>query len=139
MFESEFLNPIGRTNLLEPIIVSGKYFNIKLLSAYDFMLCTKMLDEFTQILISQNFEKNLSNNICQYACLVSMCLYNSKKQKVFDSPMDALKNLTPSEIFLIYSEYQKLLKKIYNKDKISYNILEKVKKDHNNKLNYFFK
>ncbi len=127
MFESEFLNPIGRANLLEPIIVSGKCFNIKFLSAYDFMLCTKMLTEFTETLINQNFEKNLLNNICEYACLVSMCLYNSKNQKVFDSPIDVLKNLTPSEIFLIYSEYQKLVKKIYNKDKISYSILEKVK------------
>ncbi len=127
MFESEFLNPVGRANLLEPIIVSGKYFNIKLLSAYDFMLCTKILKEFTEMLINQNFEKNLLNNICEYACLVSMCLYNSKSQKVFDSPIDVLKNLTPNEIFLIYSEYQKLVKKIYNKDKISYSILEKVK------------
>ncbi|MBR0423181.1 MAG: hypothetical protein IJJ04_00850 [Clostridia bacterium] len=139
MLEHEYLNPVGRANLLEPIIVSGKYFNIKLLSAYDFMLCTKMLDELTKMFINQNFEKKLSNNICQYACLVSLCLYNSKKQKVFNSPIDALKNLTPSEIFLIYSEYKKLLKKIYNKDKISYSILEKVKKHHNNKLNYFLK
>ena len=127
MFESEFLNPVGRANLLEPIIVSGKYFNIKLLSAYDFMLCTKIFKKFTQMLINQDFEKELSSNICQCACLVSMCLYNSKRQKVFGSPMDALKNLTPDEIFLIYSEYKKLLKKIYNKDKISYGILEKVK------------
>ena len=127
MFESEFLNPVGRANLLEPIIVSGKYFNIKLLSAYDFMLCTKIFKKFTQMLINQDFEKELSSNICQCACLVSMCLYNSKRQKVFGSPRDALKNLTPDEIFLIYSEYKKLLKKIYNKDKISYGILEKVK------------
>ena len=127
MFEHESLNSVGRANLLEPIIVSGKYFNIKLLSAYDFMLCTKMLDKLTEMFINQNFEKNLTNNICQCACLVSMCLYNSKKQKVFGSPMDTLKNLTPSEIFLIYSEYKKLIKKIYNKDKISYSILEKVK------------
>lgn len=127
MFKPEFLKPIGRANLLEPIIVSGKYFNLKLLSAYDFMLCTKMLKEFSEILINQNFEKNLSNNICESACLISMALYNSKNQKVFGSPMEVLKNLTPSEIFLIYSEYQKLIKKIYNKDKIAYGILEKVK------------
>lgn len=127
MFKSVFLSPVGRANLLEPIIVSGKYYNIKLLSAYDFMLCTKILKKFTQILINQNFEKNLSNNICEYVCLVSMCLYNSKRQKVFASPMEVLKNLTPSEIFLIYSEYQKLIKKISAKDKISYNILKKVK------------
>ncbi|MBQ6142909.1 MAG: hypothetical protein IJI84_00185 [Clostridia bacterium] len=127
MFESKFLNPVGRAHLLEPIIVSGKYFNIKLLSAYDFMLCTKISKKFTQMLINQDFEKELSSNICQCACLVSMCLYNSQRQKVFSSPMDALKNLTPCEIFLIYSEYKKLLKKIYNKDKISYGILEKVK------------
>ena len=46
---------IEKSKHVEPIIVSGKYFGIKLLSAYDFMLCTKIYAKTYQKLISENF------------------------------------------------------------------------------------
>ena len=33
---------IGRKRFTEPLIISGKYFGIKLLSVYEFMNCLKM-------------------------------------------------------------------------------------------------
>ena len=76
MFESKFLNPVGRANLLEPIIVSGKYFNIKLLSAYDFMLCTKISKKFTIFhkKITPFFSKKM--NVRIMSCFMSELMKN---------------------------------------------------------------
>ncbi len=118
----------GRVNLIEPVIVSGKCFGIKLLSVYDFMICTKMLRELTEELTPQGFEKKLCLNICERACIIAMCLYDSKRQKIFKDGFSVLKSLTPDELHFLYREYVKLQKKILKRDKITYNILESVKK-----------
>lgn len=119
---------LGRAELIEPIIVSGKCLGIKLLSVYDFMICTKMLQKLTEELTSQGFEKKFCLTICDKACLVAMCLYDSKGQKIFKNGFSALKGLTPEELNILYEEYLKLQKKILKRDKITYDILECVKK-----------
>ncbi len=121
---------VGRAHLKEPIIIAGKYFGIKILSAYEFIQCSKMIKELTEKITSEGLEKSISENICEQACLVSMCLYNFQNQKVFENGLEVLKNLTPKELYFLYREYEKLLNKIIQKDKITYKILESVKNKH---------
>ncbi len=118
-----------KSSLTEPIIVSGKYFGIKLLSAYDFMLCSKMLDRLTAYLLFEGFDKTLSYRIAEKACVVAMCLYDSENCKIFRNGLEVLKNLTPDEIKLIYTEYVKLIKKIIKRDKVARDIFERIKKN----------
>ena len=119
---------IGRAHLTEPIIFAGKYFGIKLLSTYEFMQCIKMKNTLTKEFLNQGFDKDICKKICEYACLVSMCLYNMQNQRVFLTGMETLKNLTPEELSYIYEEYIKLLNKIAKKDNITHGIVEKAKK-----------
>ena len=121
----------GRVYLSEPIIVSGKSFLIKPLSAYDFILCEAMYRKLSDTLISQNegVDVSLCENISQAACIVSMCLYNKQNEKVFSCALEALKNLTPKELKKIHLEYVNLSKKTARLDAITYKILEKVKND----------
>ena len=126
---------IEKSNFIETIIVSGKYFGIKLLSAYDLMLCTKLHTETSKKLISENFDKKLSEDISQYACIVSQCLCNFRGEKIFTSPMAAIKQLTPYELYAICQEYQKLQKNIIKIDKSSNKIINKVKNTYTEKNN----
>lgn len=134
MSENTNIKALGRTELIEPVIVSGKCFGIKLLSVYDFMLCTKMLKELVENFALQGFDKKLCLNICERACVISMCLYDSKSQKIFKNGYSVLKSLTPDELHFLYREYVKLQNKILRRDKITYNILESVKKYRYKKL-----
>ncbi len=118
----------GIINLTEPIIVAGKYFGIRLLSTYEFMKCIKMRDNLVEEIINEGFDKQFCKKIWEYACFVSMCLYNSKNNHVFENGMEALKHLTPEELSYIYEEYLKLLNKVTRKDNITHNIVEKAKK-----------
>ena len=127
--------PIGRTYFTEPLIISGKYFGIKLLSVYEFMNCLKMKKVLKNELVSQGFDKYICEKICEYACLISMCLYDSKNNRVFSSGMEVLKNMTPEELNFIYEEYVKLLGKVMKKDSITQAILEKAKKYYYEKEN----
>ncbi len=126
--ETKIKNNIGRAQCTEPIILSGKYFGIKLLSVYEFMQCLKMKNTLTKEMISNGFDEYISRKVCEYACLVSMCLYNSQNSRVFASGKDALKHLTPEELKFIYEEYNRLLRKVIKKDNITHSILEKAKK-----------
>lgn len=128
MHINEKNNMTKKISLSEPIIVSGNYYGIKLLSAYDFMLCTKMFDKLMNYMTCQGFEKSISSKIGQQACIISMCLYDEKNQKVFKDGLEAMKNLTPEEIKFIHDEYIKLFKKTNKRNKITQYILEKVKK-----------
>ncbi len=118
----------GRAALMEPVIISGKCFGIKLLSVYDFMLCTKMLRELTEEFTLWGFDKKFCSDICERACVVSLCLHDLKGNKIFSSGISALKNLTSYELRLFYNEYIKLQRKILRRDKVTYDILESVKK-----------
>ena len=127
---------IEKSKHVEPIIVSGKYFGIKLLSAYDFMLCTKIYAEIYQKLISENFDKKLSENISQYACIVSQCLCDFHGEKIFNNPMSAIKQLTPYELRVICKEYQKLQNNKNQLDKSSNKIINKIKNNYAAKKEY---
>ena len=127
---------IEKSKHVEPIIVSGKYFGIKLLSAYDFILCTKIYAKTYQKLISENFDKNLSENISQYACIVSQCLCDFHGEKIFETPISAMKQLTPYELRAICKEYQKLQKNIVQLDKSSNKIINKIKNNYAAKKEY---
>ncbi len=128
MKEKQSNQLVGITKFTEPIIVSGKYFGIKPLSAYDFMLCTKMIEKLMENLISQGFEEKISKNISEKACVVAMCLHGSDSKKVFNDGLEALKGLAPYELKNIYDEYVKLTKKFLKRDETLSNILLKVKK-----------
>lgn len=128
MHKNEKNKTFRNLSLTEPIIVSGKYFGIKLLSAYDFMLCSKMVDKLTAYLLFEGFDKTLSYGISEKACVVAMCLYDSENSKIFKNGLEVLKNLTPDEIKFVYTEYVKLIKKIIKRDKIARGILENIKK-----------
>ncbi len=119
---------IGRAHLTEPIIISGKYFGIKLLSTYEFMQCLKMKTALLNELLDKDFDKNICSKICECACLVSMCLYTSKNNRIFKTALEALQNLTPEELKFVYKEYSKLLNKVITKDKTTQSIVEKAKK-----------
>ena len=126
---------IGRAHLTEPIIISGKYFGIKLLSVYEFMQCLKMKNSLIKEIITIGFSKYICEKICEYAGLVSLCLYDSSNNRVFETGMEALKNLTPEELKFIYEEYVKLTDKVTEKDNITHAILEKAKKHYYKKEN----
>lgn len=126
---------IGRAHLTEPIIISGKYFGIKLLSVYEFMQCLKMKNSLIKEIITIGFNKYICEKICEYAGLVSLCLYDSRNNRVFATGMEALKNLTPEELKFIYEEYVKLTDKVTEKDNITHAILEKAKKHYYKKEN----
>lgn len=130
--KTEVKKGIGRAHLTEPIIISGKYFGIKLLSVYEFMQCLKIKNMLTKEMINNGFDEHVAKKVCEYACLVSMCLYNSQNNRVFASGTDVLKNLTPEELKFIYEEYNRLLRKVIKKDNITHSILEKAK-------NYYYK
>ena len=118
----------GRVGLIEPVIASGKSLGIKLLSVYDFLRCEVIYRNLVNKLTEQGMDKKLCQNVCEKACLVSMCLYNSKGERIFSDGLSAIRGLTPEELQRIYDEYRKLNKKIVNFDKISYTILDKVRK-----------
>lgn len=118
----------GRVGLIEPVIASGKSLGIKLLSVYDFLRCEVIYRNLVGKLTDQGMDRKLCENVCEKACLVAMCLYNSKGERIFSDGLSALRGLTPEELHRIYDEYKKLNKKIINFDKISYEILDKVRK-----------
>lgn len=126
---------VGRAHLTEPIIISGKYFGIKLLSVYEFMQCLRMKNILAKKIIRKGFEKHMCKKICEYACLVSLCLYDSQNTRVFENGLEVLENITPEELKFIYEEYTKLLDKVTEKDNITHAILEKAKKYYYKKEN----
>lgn len=117
-----------KTHSKEPIILSGKIFGIKLLSIYDFILMMKKYDNILRKILRKNLSIKLCKSIAEKASLVSMCLYTYKDKRVFDTPLDVLKNLTSLELNLVYREYVKLEKQTRNYENKSQNIFENVKK-----------
>jgi hypothetical protein len=118
---------IGKVGLIEPIMVSGKSFGIKLLSVYDFLRCEIMYKNLADKLISQGFDKKLCQQVSEHACVVSMCFYSSDKQRVFPDGFSALSGLTPEELKKIYNEYLFLHNKIIKFDETASEILQSIK------------
>ncbi len=118
---------IGKVGLIEPIMVCGKSFGIKLLSSYDFLRCEVMYKNLVGKLTSQGFNKELCKQISEYACVVSMCFYNSNKERVFMDGFSALSGLTPTELKKIYNEYLFLHNKVIKFDEMTSGILKNIK------------
>ena len=120
--------------LTEPIIVSGKYIGIRLLSIYDFMMCIKMYNELMKNKIFSGLDGEIYAKICEQACIVSLCTYDSSGERVFSGAIGTLKSLTPYELQRIYFEYNKLQDNIIKQDKLSYKIVDSVKNYHKKQL-----
>ncbi len=114
----------------EPIIVSGKYVGIKLLSIYDFIMCIKMYNQLMKSNIFSGLDGEIYSTICEQACIASLCTYNSNGERFFSEALNALKTLTPYELQRIYLEYNKLQNHIIEQDKISCKIVDSVKTYH---------
>lgn len=124
-FKSDFPGMVG---LIEPIMVAGKGFGIKLLSVYDFLRCELMCRKLSEKLSNQGFDRQICEKICERACVISMCLYNSKNERIFVDGFSVLTGLTPEEMQNIYGEYAKLNKKVLRFDRITSGIVKSVKK-----------
>lgn len=133
MFSKTYISCPEKEGFTEPIIVSGNYVGIRLLSVYDFVICIKMYNELMKNRIFNGIDGKIYSSICEQACIASLCTYDSNGKKIFSEAMHALKNLTPYELSLIYTEYGKLQDKIAHRDKISKKILEKAKNYHSRK------
>ena len=118
---------VGKVGLIEPIMVCGKSFGIKLLSAYDFLRCEVMYKKLVDRLKNQGFDEKLSREISEYACIVSMCLYTPDEERVFMDGFSALSGLTPTELKKIYCEYLFLYNKVIKFDKVTSRILKNIK------------
>lgn len=116
--------------LTEPIIVSGNYIGIRPLSVYDFIVCIKMYDRLIKDNIFSGLDAEVYSKICEQACIVSLCTYNSSGERIFAEALSALQTLTPYELQRIYSEYNKLQDNIIKQDKISCKIVDSVKNYH---------
>ena len=70
-------------------------------------------------------DKKICENVCEKACVVSMCLYNEKNERVFTDGLSVLRGMTPEELQKIYNEYTN--KKVIHFNSITSGILEKVR------------
>ena len=118
---------LGGVGMIEPIIASGKSLGIKLLSVYDFLRCEVMYKNLVIRLVEQGMDKKICENVCEKACVVSMCLYNEKNERVFTDGLSVLRGMTPEELQKIYNEYTRLNKKVIHFNSITSGILEKVR------------
>lgn len=116
--------------MTEPIIVSGQYAGIRLLSIYDFIVCIKMYDQLIKNNIFSGLDAEVYSTICEQACITALCTYNSSGERIFPDALSTLKALTPYELQRIYCEYNKLQDNIIKQDKMSYRIVESVKEYH---------
>ena len=127
---SNVLDPyiVGDLKFTEPIINSGKSYGIKLLSVYDFLRCDSLCKNLVDRLVEQGLNKKICDEICERACIVSMCLYDTKNERIFPDAMSAICGLTPYELKKIYHEYEILNKKTIRLDKLTSSILDDVRK-----------
>ena len=123
-------------NFSESINISGKILNIKLLSAYEFILFLNEYNKLNNYLKAKKLYTKFSDSAVEQACLAYFCLYNNINKKIFYSPIIVLQNLTPWELKYIYKKYIKLQNKtnFYNfklrdiLEKLKNNIYKKYKK-----------
>ena len=130
MLSKTYISRSQKNKFIEPIVVSGQYIGIKLLSVYDFILCIKMYNRLMKHNLFSGLEGDIYATICEQACIASLCTYDSEGKRMFSEPMATLQTLTPYELQKIYCEYNKLQDNIVSKDEISCKIIDDVKKCH---------
>lgn len=123
------------TRFVEPIVLSGKSFGIKLLSVYEFLKCELACRNLIDKLVAQGYEKKICEEVCERACIVSLCFYDKNNERVFNDGLSVLMRLTPEELQNIYIEYNKLTNKIIRFNKNSSKKIDYIKKNYaKNKL-----
>lgn len=118
------------TRFIEPIVLSGKSFGIKLLSVYDFLKCEFAYRNLVNRLVTQGFERKICEEVCERACIISLCFYNKNNERVFSDGLSALMRLTPEELQNIYNEYSKLTNKVIKFNKASSSKIECIKENY---------
>ncbi len=121
-------NNIKKNYIKEPIIIAGKILGIRLLSAYETILCQR---KYLKIL--NCLEKNKDICVCckkllKKACLISMFLCDSSNNQVFPDAVEVLKSLTTYEISCLYVQYLKVINNYNEYTKRNCIILENIKK-----------
>lgn len=115
---------------LEPIVMSGRCFGIKLLSVYEFLKCDLACRNLVDKLINRGFDTKLCKEICEQACIVSLCLYTKGNERVFIDGLSVIMTLTPEELKNIYSHYEYLTKKTAKFNKSSLEKIDYIKKNY---------
>lgn len=113
-----------KSSFKEPILLSGRIFGLKLLSAYETIIlernCKAMLE------ISNVFKKN--KKLVKKAGLISMCLYTASGERLFSNAVSVLKNLTCHEINYVFKQYSKIEQQSLAYHAKNQSIFENVKK-----------
>lgn len=121
-------NSIKKNCFKEPIIISGKILGIRLLSAYETILCQRKYLEILNYLEKNNDIYVCCKKLLKKSCLISMFLCDSNNNCVFTDALEVLKSLTTYEINCIYSQYLKVINNYNEYTKRNCLILENIKK-----------
>lgn len=113
-----------RSSFKEPILLSGKVFGLKLLSAYETIIFEKNYKSMLEI--SNVFKKN--KKLVKKAGLISMCLCTASGERLFPDAVSVLKNLTCQEINYVFKQYSKIKKQSLAYHAKNQSIFENVKK-----------
>lgn len=115
-------------SLIEPVVISGKSFGIKLLSVYELLKCNFAYRNLVEKLTSQGFDRTLCEQTCERACIIALSLYDRENQRVFRDGLSVLMGLTPEELKSTYEQYEKLNKKRIEIHEDSLRKVEHIKK-----------
>lgn len=83
----------------------NKEIEIRELSAIQVLECLKLVKELKQEILKEDFNKELTDIICENGVLAFMSVYTDNK-KLFLNAKDALKKLKLSELVFIYDYYE---------------------------------
>lgn len=119
----------GGNDIRESIFILGKRLYIKLLTAYEMILCSTMALELSSKIKKNGVEDEFATTIAENACLVYMCLYTIKDKRVFKDGFDALSSLTLEEMQKITDEYIKVKERFIDFSDLDYGMLEDLKKN----------
>mgnify|MGYP004683155673 CR=1 FL=1 len=113
-----------KSSFKEPILLSGRIFGLKLLSAYEIIILERNYK--TMLEISNVFRRN--KKLVKKAGLISMCLYTASGERLFSNAVSVLKNLTCHEINYVFKQYSKIKQQSLAYHAKNQAIFENVKK-----------
>lgn len=113
-----------KSSFKEPILLSGRIFGLKLLSAYEIIILERNYK--TMLEISNVFRRN--KKLVKKAGLISMCLYTASGERLFPNAVSVLKNLTCHEINYVFKQYSKIEQQSLAYHAKNQSIFENVKK-----------
>lgn len=113
-----------KSSFKEPILLSGRIFGLKLLSAYEIIILERNYKAMLEI--SNVFRRN--KKLVKKAGLISMCLYTASGERLFSNAVSVLKNLTCHEINYVFKQYSKIEQQSLAYHAKNQSIFENVKK-----------